>query len=247
MKPSHVHLQFFDLVDKMIMLLSATDKISFNLANKCRNLMASDTHNILLFTDQILSKVSNCKSVFLLKILLLPFLSWLDHTVLYELASDNDIVTSLLAQFDSLIDTDQPITAYPIPTLSQLMIPLDDKFTIVATKCFYNLESISLKDIVNIKATLIEQWEITKHAIWLIAVCTELNYLYWIVPMCVVSNIVDSSNNNKSQPNFSQQGIMMAAVLPHLFTDDHNITQQLIGEPFSSLIPQYEMVCFNHS
>ena len=243
MKPSHAHLQFFDLVDKIIMLLSVTDKISFNLVNKCRSLMASDTHNLPLFTDQFLSKLFNCKSVFLLKILLLPFMSWFDHSILKELTSDSDSVAALLTQFDSLIDINKPITAYPIPTLSQLMIPLDDQFSMVATKSLCNFESINLKDILNVKAILIEQWKITEHAIQLIAICTKLNYLYWIVPKCVVPIIMDSSNNIKAQNNFRKQGIMMTAVLPDLFfSDDHNITQQLTGGPFSPMIPQDDTV-----
>ena len=243
MKPSHAHLQFFELVDKIIMLLSATDKISFDFVNKCRSLMASDTHNIPLFTDQFLSKLINCKSVFLLKILLLPFMSWFDHSILKELTSDNDSVAALLTQFDSLIDTDKPITAYPIPTVSQLMIPLDDNLTIVATKSLYNLESITLKDIVNIKATLIEKWEVTEHAIQLIAICTKLKYLYWIVPKCVVSIYMNSSSNSERQHSLRQEGI---AVLPDLFTDDYNIIQLLTGGPFSPLlIPQDNMVCLS--
>ena len=244
MKPSHVHLRFFELVDKVIMLLSttSTDKMSFNFIYKCRSLMASDTHNIPLFTDRFMYKLINCKSIFLLKVLLLPFLSWLDHSILREIASNNDIVTHLLTQFNSLIDTNKPITAYPIPTLSQLMIPFDNEFTIVATKSLYNLENISLKDIVNIKATITEQWEITKHAIQLIAICTELNYLYWMVPICVVPVI--NNYDYKSQHYFRLQGILMTAFLPDVFfTSKYNITQLLTGGPFGSLIPQDDMVC----
>ena len=243
LKPSHVHLRFFDLVDNIILLLFTTDKICFNFANKCRSLMVSDTQNIPLFTDPFLSKLINCRSIFLLKILLLPFLSWLDHSILKELTSNNDSVTHLLTQFNSLIDANKPLTAYPIPTLSQLMIPLDDKFTIVATKSLYNLENISLKYVVNIKATITEQWKITKHAIQLIAISTELNYLYWMVPICVVPVII-SSNNYESQHHFRQQGILMTAILPDLFfTGYYNITQLLTGGPFSSLIPHDDMVC----
>ena len=244
MEPSHVHLQFFDLVDEIILLLSAADEISFDFANKCHSLMASNTHNIPLFTESFVNKLTNCKSVFLLKVLLLPFLSWFDHSVLKKLASESDSVTDLLTQFDSLIDTNKPITAYPIPALSQMMIPLDDRFTIVATKSFScNIESRSLKDIMNIKATLIRQWEITDHAMQLIAVCTKLNYLYWIVPKCVVSVITHLSSNCKIQYELWQKGIT-TTILPDLFADDLNITtKQFSGGPFSVLSSQHDMVC----
>ena len=244
MEPSHLHLRFFDLVDKIILLLSAADKISFDFASKCHSLMASDTHNIPLFTEAFVNKLINCKSVFLLKVLLLPFLSWCDHSILKELTSESDSVTDLLTQFDSLIDTNKPLTAYPIPALSQMMIPLDDSFTIVATKSFCNLESSSLKDIMNIKVTLIGQWEITDHAMQLIAVCTRWDYLYWIVPECVVSIIIDSSHDYEIQYKLWQKGITMTAILPDLYTDDLNInTEQFSGGPFSVLSSQHDMVC----
>ena len=244
MEPLQVHLQFFNLVDKIVLLLSMADEGCIDLANKCRSLMASDTHNIPLFTDSFLSNLINCKSVFLLKILLLPFMSWLDHSILKELTSDNDSVAALLTQFDSLIDTDKPITAYPIPALSQLMIPLDDKFTIVATKSSCNLENSRLNNIICIKAALIEQWEITEHAIQLIAVCTKSNYLYWIVPKCVVSVITISSCNYENQYKLWRKEVVMTAILPDLFTDGHDINaQQFTGGAFSVLISQDDMVC----
>ena len=63
--------------------------------------MASNTHNIPLFAETFLSKLINCKSMLIvLKILMLPFLSWHDHSILKELTSDDDSVTDLLTQFD---------------------------------------------------------------------------------------------------------------------------------------------------
>ena len=226
-----------------MLLLSTVDKICFNFADKCCSLMASDTHSIPLFTDPFLSKLINCKSAFQLKILLLPFLSWFDHSILRDLTSDHDSITASLTRFNSLIDTNNLITAYPIPTLSQLMIPLDDKFTIVATKYSCNLESSSLKTIVDIKGKLIKLWEITEHAIQLIAICTELNYLYWIVPQCVVSVIVNSLCNSEIQHELWESGITMTNILPNLFTDDHSINaQQFTGGPFSVVSSQNDMV-----
>ena len=241
MEPSHVHLRFFDLLDKIILLLFAADKISFNFANVCRSLMASDSHNIPLFTESFVNKLVNCKLVFLLKVLLLPFLSWFDHSMLKELTSESDSATDLLTQFDSLIDTDKPISEYPIPALSQMMIPLDDRFTIVATKSSCNLESSSLKEILNIKVILIGLWRITDHAIQLIAMCTKLNYLYWIVPKCIVSIITHSSYNYEIQYKLWQKGITLIAILPDLYNIN---AEQFTGGPFSILSSQHDMVCY---
>ena len=217
------------------MLLPAADKISFDFANKHRSLMASDSHNIPLFTESFVNKLINCKSVFLLKVLLLPFLSWFDHSILKELTSESDTVTDLLTQFDSLIDPNKPITAYPFPALSRMMIPLDD-FAIVAIKSSCNFESNSLKEILNIKLALVEQWDITDHAMQLIAICAKLNYLYWIVPKCVVSVITHSSHNYEIQYKLWLKGITMTAILPDLYNDNLNI----IAGPFNALS---SMVC----
>ena len=101
----------------------------------------------------------------------------------------------------------------------------------MATKSVCNLENSNLKDIVNIKATLIGQWEITDHAIQLIAICTKLNYLYWIVPKCVVPIIMHSSHNDYE-----------LWILPDLFVNIN--TKLLTGGPFSVLSSQHDMVCF---
>ena len=248
MKPSHVHLHFLDIIDKITVLLSAADKITFDVADKFRSLMASDTHNIPLFNDTFLNKIINCKSVFLLKILLLPLLSWFDHSILNVLAVGSDGITDLLTQFDSLIDTDKPIVAYPIPVLSQLMIPLDDNFTIVATKSSHNLSNSSLKTIIDMKTVLIQTFKITGHAICLIAICTKLNYLYWMVPKCVVSVIMDSVQNYSIQYELWQEKIILTVILPDLFSNDYDTSTQISTEgPFSILSSQDEMVCVLYS
>ena len=246
MEPSHVHLRFFDLLDEIILLLSGADKIPFDLANKCCSLMASNTHNIPLFTESFVNKLVNCKSVFLLKILLLPFLSWYDHSILKEMTTESDSVTSLLTQFDSQVDPNKPITAYPILALSETIIPFDDRFTMVATKSFYNLEGSSLKETLNIKATLVGQWNITDHALQLIGICTKLNYVYWMVSKCVVSVIIESSHNYESQYNLWQKGITMVAILPDLFVNDLSISvEQFTGGPFNILSSRQDMVCYS--
>ena len=244
MKPSHVHLHFLDIIDKITVLLSAADKVTFDVADKCRSLMASDTHNIPLFTDPFLSKLTNCKSVFLLKILLLPLLSWLDHSILKELVVGSDIIMDLLTQFDSLIDIDKPVVAYPIPAPSQLMIPLDDKFAVVATKSSHDLSIISLKTVIDIKTVLIRTFEISSHAICLIAICTKLNYLYWMVPKCVISVIMDSIHNCNIQYELWQEKIVLTVVLPDLFSNDNDLNTQMSNEGlFSILSSQDDMVC----
>ena len=136
---------FFDLIDKLMLLLSATEKLPFDLFDLCHDLNACDS--IPLFTAKCLQRFSNCKSVFCFKISLLPYITWLDHSILNELvaASGNDTAKQLLDQFDCKIDKDKSVTSYPIPTPNQLMIPLDDsEYTILAIKLYNYHNDIAL-------------------------------------------------------------------------------------------------------
>ena len=70
---------FFEVIDKLVTQLHTVD-IEF-LADKCRTLMASDVHNIKLFTDSFIKKLFKCSHPNLLKIYLLPFITWLDNSL----------------------------------------------------------------------------------------------------------------------------------------------------------------------
>ena len=101
-----------------------------------------------------------------------------------------------------------------------------------------------MNTITHIKGRLIRLWKITEHAIQLIAICTKLNYLYWIVPQCVVSAIINSLHNSENQYELWESGITMTTILPNLFIDNHDIiTQQFTGGPFSVLSSQNDTVC----
>ena len=123
---SKIHLTFLDLVDELMLLLSTAEKLPFDLFQLFHDLNACDS--IPLFTAKSLKRFSNCKSAFCFKISLIPFITWLDHSILNDLvtASGSDTAMQLLNQFDCRIDKNKSVTSYPIPTPNQLMIPLDD-------------------------------------------------------------------------------------------------------------------------
>jgi len=217
---SHVHLRFLDLVDVLLLHLSAADKLLYNLTEECQKLMASSMHEVSLFNEQFLKKLNNVSSYFMLKLILLPFMSWLDHSVLWQLvlASKNEVAMRLLKQFNSLIDYTRPFISYPIPAPSQLMIPLDDSdYTLMTTKCDCNLEEVSLQRIADMKALLISKLEITDHAMQLMAVHINQKTLYWMIPKCILSNLKDKLNYDSIQYNLRKGGIIMSTVFPVRF------------------------------
>ena len=226
MKTSEVNIVFYDLVDHLYVNLSATEKFSFDL-KKYGNVNP-------MFTEQCLKKVM---SLYLFKIHLLPFVTWLDHSVLKELVKDigNEDAQQLLNLFDSKIESysNQPITSFPILSPSQLMIPLDDsEYTLLAVKFHPPSRgdaaqgTIILQDVMNIKLAMEHKWEISSYGVQLVAVHPELELLYWMIPKCLVEVI-----EGNLVPDW-KSGITMLAVLPANF---HSLDDTDLKGPFSSL------------
>ena len=231
MKMSEVNMIFYDLIDHLYLHLSAIEKLPFDLRKY------SDTNP--LFTEQWLKKV---ESLFLFKIYLLPFITWLDHFILKELvvASGSEDAQQLLNLFDSKIDTycTQPITSFPILSPSQLMIPLDDsEYTLLAMKFCHpsrgdNTQGmIILQDVVDIKLIMKHKWEMSSHdicSIQLVAVHTKLELLYWMIPKSLVKVIKSNLVHDW------KSGIIMMEVLPGNFHSLEDNSETLQGL-FSSL------------
>ena len=219
------------MLDKLAALIHTVD-IEF-LTDKCRALMASEIHNIKLFTDSFIKKLLKCSQSNLLKVYLLPFITWLDNTILRELVTAYEKVDSLemFCKFNCIIDYNQPITSYPIPTFSQLIIPLDDsEYTIIASKTIQNCEELILKDVVDVKEFLQSHWELTDHAIQLVAVDYFTNFIYWMIPK-QVQPLVENKLNYE-QHELWHGGIVMAIILQNdYFSADND--QQMLNNPFN--------------
>ena len=223
------------MIDELVTQLHTVD-IEF-LANKCRTLMASNVHNIKLFTDSFIKKLFKCSHPNLLKIYLLPFITWLDSTIFTELAmAYNEIDVMKFCKFTNIIDDTKPITSYPIPSFSQLIIPLDDsEYTIVAIKMFLNYNSeLILKDVVDIKVLLKSHWELTDHALRLVAIDYHYNCMYWMIPK-QVQHLVEN-RLKLEQDELQNKGIYQIILLPNSFYSTYNdFDQQVINNPFNVL------------
>ena len=234
MNHSELDLQFFDFVDILLLQLSTADNVQ---TLDLLSLMASETHRISLFSERLLSLFSDCNSYLLLKAILLPFMTWLDHSILKKLVSASNCTWAMdmLNQFDSSIDYSQPITSYPIPSPSQLMIPLDGSdYTLVATKCNSNFEEKTLQIIVDIRDLLTKKWEITTHAIQLVGIHIKYGVLYWMIPRSVVSLIEE--NLVHVQYELWKNGIAMTSIFPSSPFMVENDMMFMKSSPFSLLI-----------
>ena len=218
-----LQLEFLNLIDKVILLMSASDVIM--LANKCAKLMASDTENIPLFSTNFIKKLRNNPYPFIFKMYLFPFITWFDHSILQVLvkSSRSKEALQLLNQFDSCIDYDQHITPYTIPEYSQLIIPSkgnDSEFTLIVTKHFKNHNEITLQDLLDMKKALMLNWELTIHAIHLVAMHSELNCFYWMIPRKIQPIV--KVKLSEDQQMLLDRGIIMVALLPDNYLSDED-------------------------
>ena len=229
MKISEVNILFYDLIEHLYLNLSAIEK--FDLIKMCSNISP-------LFTEQWLKNLCDCKSLSLLKIYLLPFVTWLDNSILEELvkASGSEDAQQLLNLFNSKIFSyyNQPITSFPMQSPSQQMIPPDDsQYTLLAIKFHppsqggITQDMIILKHVVDIKLAMKHRCKMSSHDIQLVAVHTKLKLLYWMIP----KNLVEMIKSNLAHERKS--GIIMMAVLPENFCNVED-NKKLEG-PFSSL------------
>ena len=231
MKISEVNIIFYDLIDHLYLHLSVMAKLPFDLSKY------SDINP--LFTEQWLKKM---KSLYLFKIYLLSFITWLDHSILKKLvvASGSEDAQQLLNLFDSKIYSycSQSITSFPILSPSQLMIPLDDsKYTLLAMKFCPPSRGdstqgmIILQDVIDIKLMMKHHWKMSNHeinSIQLVTVHAKLWLLYWIIPRYLVAVIKSNLVHDW------KSGIIMMAVLPTNFHSLDNNSEMLEG-PLSSL------------
>jgi len=223
----------------MLMALDA-EYLSFNFSNKFQSFFfkASEVHNIPLFSKEFLKKITSCKLLFFVRLYILQFTTWLDNSLIKELilASKSEQAMKILNDFDTSLDYDQPITSYPIPSPSQLMVPLNDSdYTVVATKHTLNLRETTLKQIKDIKMLLIKNWQVTEHAVQLIALCATSSYLYWMIPKRVAHLVMQFGL--KVQEKLLEEGIVMTNLFPStFFSDGHDsVPQNLSTGPFSFL------------
>jgi len=219
----------------MLLQLSAAELITFDLVQVCSGLMASDVHHIPLFSDDFLCALKNSKSCFLLKQLLLPHMTWLDHSILRQLvlASNSGEAKNMLKSFDSDVQYNCSISSYHFPHPSQLIIPLDDsEYTLVAAKCKFNFEKETLKTIVDLRTHLITNLEITDHAFQVIAIHIKHGTVYWMIPKRLRSLI--EQKINKIQYELWKSGIIMLCAFPDKFFS-HGLNIDMEQGPFGDV------------
>ena len=117
---------------------------------------------------------------------------WYDFSLLRLLLKTSGVfeAVKLLDDFGSSIDFSQPLSAYPVPTISSSFeFDQESCFTVLATKVEKNCNDLTFQKVHQVKSLIMEKFEIMEHSIQLMAVNTNPTVLYWMIPKCVASII----------------------------------------------------------
>ena len=186
LKPSVVNAEFLDLKKQLEDILQACD--AQKLFKECKNLMASQVHNIPLFSEEYLQSMNECNFAPAVLQMLSPFFTWSDHSVLTAAVKACGIpeALELLQQFDSQIDLSLPITEYSVPQPVPSMAPYDSStHTALAVKLNTELSKFSLQQVIELRCLIQKHFQITEHSLQLMAVKSSSTILYWVVPRSI--------------------------------------------------------------
>ena len=186
-KPSSVDVEFLDMKLQLEQMLQDSSN-SQTVYEQCESLMASQEHDIALFSPDYLSTLKECNEMPEILQRLSPYYKWSDHSVLHALvqACNNPEAAMLLQQFDSQVDLSLPITEYPVPQPISSMAPYDTSTqTVLAVKLNTELSKFSLQQVIEMRSLIQRKCKITEHSLQLMAAKSSSAILYWLIPKCI--------------------------------------------------------------
>ena len=210
--PSSVIAEFLNMKVQLEELLQQCDPLP--IVKNCGALLASDMHNISLFSTDYTERLREIRHAPELIQKLSPFMSWDNHTILSTIAADMPEATMLLTQFDDRIDSSQPLTSFPIPAPSHHMVPYDNStHTVLAVKLDLELYQSTLQNVIDARSLIQDQCKLTSHCLQLLAVAkTNSTIIYWMIPRNIAHLI--TANAVQFQNHYHQKGILQLAVYP---------------------------------
>jgi len=223
--PSNVDIQYLYLMDTLCKLLESHDPRVF--IDRCASLMASDTHNITLFSDEFIKKLNECGNTAVMLKSIMCYSTWCDHSVLKKLLQGSESCDfseglRLLEQFENQIDFTLPIIHFPISVPSSHMIPSESSdCTVMITQCLQEHSLLSLEHIRVVKSLITEITDMNDTCCQFLAKKDKPFILFWLVPRSVVSFI-----NTKLQDSYDhlyENGITEVAFYPKVTNSDVNI------------------------
>ena len=142
----------------------------------------------------------------------------------------------MLDEFESQIDTNQPLELFPIPPPSVKMAPsLSSAYTVLSIRCEHDQSKlVSLQYVNDVAKMMIENFDFSQHALQLLATRATPLMLYWVIPRCIVPLI--SKGVKEHLDVLKAKGFSEIAIYPNiiLFAVDnltHGSFAMLSSEP----------------
>ena len=206
-----VHLKFLKLVCQLRQVLKAHNLDAFIAACKKLTASASNLIAIPLIPSEYLEYLDDTGIEEILS--RLSFLwTWNDHSVLRALleACNCQDGIKILDEFESQIDTNQPIELFPIPPPSMKMAPsLSSAYTVLSIRGEQD-EVTSLQHINNVARVMTKMCEILPHGLQLLAAQATPLMLYWIIPKSIIPLI--SKGVNKHLDFLKEKGFLEISI-----------------------------------
>ena len=184
-----VHIRFLNVFIETTQMLKGCDP---QCLLKALNKLKANTRNVMhpkiipLLSSDYLKEFKNISSEEVLK--RSSFLwTWNNHSILRALleACNCQDGVKMLDEFESQIDTNQPMELFPIPRLSAKMAPsLSGAYTVLSIRCEYT--QASLQYVRDVGDSVIKKFGISQHSLQLLATRTSPFMLYWVIPKNVV-------------------------------------------------------------
>ena len=220
-----VHIRFLHLVSQLKQKFKDCDPQS--ILEACNKLTASTgtSHKAIpLLPYEYLEDLDNASTEIILN--RLAFLwSWINHSVLRALLETCNCLEGIkmLDDFESQIDTDQPMELFPIPPPSIKMVPyLSSAYTVLSIRGEHHQNELVPLQYVNEVAIIMSvKFCVSPHALQLLAARASPLMLYWMIPKSIVPLV--TKEVNKHLEFFKKNGFSEITVYPNtiLFATDN--------------------------
>lgn len=212
LSPTMLLIQYLDLCDSIIRLLQTLHPKQ--IIKIVANFVISEEQEVKLFSDSYIKSLNKVTSTVVILRSLFLYSSWYDCSVVEELVKECDCPegVDLLDWFNLHIDKTLPISHYPLPTPSSLMIP-DESSSHFVMAMRYREEHFTLLHITKLKSFLLHTFEIKSYACILLGIANP-GTLYWLLPNSVFTIICKKML--KHIDDLYTEGITEVAISPDL-------------------------------
>ena len=224
-----VHIRYLTLLIQMKQILKHYNpQCFFEALKKLKvNTRTSIQPNIIpLLSSEYLKEFKNFGSEGILRSAFLW--TWNNHSILRALleACNCQDGIKMLDEFESQIDTNQPMELFPIPPPSMKMAPFPScAYTVLSIRCENNQTDLaSLQYINDVAEIMITKFKLSQHSLQLLAQWASPLMLYWMIPKNIVSLIsegVEEHLDFLKAKGFSEIAIYPSTILFNAYNLSH--------------------------